>query len=225
MLFMANSVTSTLISWLPFAPIVLFVVFLIYRAFRVNRKRTEQLVQMALDMGFEYQPKALTLTHEDFGDLPLFQSGHSHTITHLMKTQLEEIPVQLFDYRYTLGTGKNASTCPHSVIAFELPDTELPYFQLQPENFFHRIISKMGDQDIDFDSHPKFSKQYVLKGKDEQAVRNYFTDEKLWFLEARKNLSIQGGGEWLVFYKSKLIEPEELKIFFEDAWGIMKELT
>ncbi|MEC9473853.1 MAG: hypothetical protein VX584_04130, partial [Actinomycetota bacterium] len=65
-------------------------------------------------------------------------------------------------------------------------DLQLPTFVIRPENLFHKIGSTFGYQDIDFDAHPTFSKRYLLRGPDEEAIRNTFTDEFLSSYERHK---------------------------------------
>jgi hypothetical protein len=46
----------------------------------------------------------------------------------------------------------------------------MPHFALRPEKAWHKIGSWFGHQDIDFDSHPRFSSTYLLRGGDESAI-------------------------------------------------------
>jgi hypothetical protein len=63
------------------------------------------------------------------------------------------------------------------VISFQSSLLSLPEFELRSENMFHKIGKAFGCQDINFESHPEFSKRYLLRGADEEAVRTFFTPE------------------------------------------------
>jgi len=50
---------------------------------------------------------------------------------------------------------------------------KLPFFELKPENTFHKIGQVFGYQDIDFEAFPNFSKGYLLRGLMNQKFVNY----------------------------------------------------
>ena len=93
--------------------------------------------------------------------------------------------------------------------------------------------------DIDFDSHPTFSKWYVLKCENEEAIRNYLTPTTLeyferQFLEHRRLTSLEASGDTLFFYyasagrsgeKKCLIEAEEIKELLARAYELFGILT
>lgn len=67
----------------------------------------------------------------------------------------------------------------------------------RPEHTFHKIISAFGYQDIDFGNRPTFSSKYLLRGPDEQGIRNLFIDALLGFYEMNEGTSTDGGGSQL----------------------------
>jgi len=151
----------------------------------------------------------------------LFSQGHSKKVSNVMNGRTSDIDVTIMGYRYTVGGGKNSHTWRQTVILFQSSLLRLPSFALRPEHLFHRIGSAFGYQDIDFDSHPAFSKQYLLQGTEEEAVRNTFTDELLAYLDERKGLSAEGDGDKLVFYRAgKRVAPQNIQSFLEEGFGI-----
>jgi len=89
----------------------------------------------------------------------------------------------------------------------------LPSFILRPENLFHKIGESFGYRDIDFDSHPVFSKQYLLRAADEQACRGLFTKGILDHYDQRAGLSTEGDGDSLLFYRaSKRVPLKECRL-------------
>ena len=98
---------------------------------------------------------------------------------------------------------------------------QLPAFALRPENLFHKIGAAFSYQDIDFDSHPTFSKQYLLQGAEDEAVRNTFSDDLLAYYEQRKDLSTEGDGDKLLFYRiSKRLSPMDIRSFMEQGFAL-----
>ena len=117
-----------------------------------------------------------------------------------------------------------------SVICFQSPQLNLPKFQLCPEYFFHKIGSKLGSQDIDFESHPtaaEFSKKYLLRGKDEQTIRALFTDTVLTFFAAHPDkVCVEGSDDQLIWYQpGKIIEPEDIPAFMKEGFEVFRVFT
>jgi hypothetical protein len=76
--------------------------------------------------------------------------------------------VSLLDYTYHLGKATVAQT----VAAFS-PGARLPDFELRPENIIDKMKVALAHQHADFDSHPEFSKRYVLQSPDKKPVESF----------------------------------------------------
>jgi hypothetical protein len=130
--------------------------------------------------------------------------------------------VTIFDHKYVTGGGKSSHTWNHSVVCFRFEGTELPSFSLRPENIWHKIGSWLGYQDIDFDSHPVFSSNYLLRGGDEDAIRMLFTDPVLEFYEQNPGLSTEGSGNILLFYRHSVrVGPQGIRPFMEEGLKVL----
>lgn len=87
------------------------------------------------------------------------------------------------------------------------------------DNFIPFLM--FGYQDIDFDTHPVFSKKYLLRGAEEDSIRERFTGDVLNHLEQTKGLSLEGYGELLVMYrKGKRIPASGLNDRMVEGFGI-----
>ena len=115
------------------------------------------------------------------------------------------------------------------MICFHSPQLSLPHFGVLPEEWHHKLRSKLGYQDIDFESHPtavEFSKKYLLRGKDEQKIRALFTDEVLAFFAGQDKLCVEGFSSHLCFYRAfKLIEPEDIPAFMKEGFEVFRLFT
>ncbi len=149
-------------------------------------------------------------------DFQLFSVGGNKAITNLLThtSQLMEDRVNIFDYQYTVRTGKTTVTYKQTVFFINSKRLAMPEMLLKPEHFFNRIGNWLGlQQDIDFEEHKDFSNNYLLQGEDEPQVRRtmnqeaiirFFTIEKEWCLESI--------GFFMIFYQPKrLIPPHEIK--------------
>ena len=167
-----------------------------------ERERTEQLRATAPMLGWQFVDTATFDWIPNLDKFPLFNSGHSKVIRNMLYGELEGLKAALFDYQYTVGHGKHRQTFNQSVVYFEPRDLNLPSFSLRPEHAFHKLAAVFGYQDIDFGQRPTFSSKYLLRGPDEQAIRNTFTDAILNFYETNQGTSTDAGGNQLFIFRA-----------------------
>ena len=129
------------------------------------------------------------------------------SVANAMYGETDGVKAAMFDYRYTVGGGKNSQTFNQTVVYFEPSNLNLPFFSLRPEHLLHKLIEAFGYQDIDFGNHPTFSSKYLLRGPDELALRNLFSDALLSFYEANLGLSADGGGNQLFIFQQNYRQP------------------
>ena len=188
----------------------------------VAKKRTERFQQVAEELGLPFFPKGDESLVDLLDHLHLFSQGRAKKIANMLHGETDDVELAIFDYRYTVGRGKNSRTYKQSVIYFRSAAFALPQFDLRPEGLLHKIGGAFGYQDIDFDTHPGFSGSYLLRGEDETAIRDLFTDDLLAFFESQKKISVEGGGDQLVFYRAgKRIKPDEVGEFTQEGFRIL----
>ena len=198
----------------------------IFLARHFDKKRTEALKAVADALGFAFSAKGNEGLLGSLREMRLFSQGHGRKIKNAMSGFANGVGVTIFDYRYTVGSGKNSHTYAQTVALFESDGLQAPAFALRPENLFHKIGSAFGYQDIDFRDHPSFSKKYLLRGTDEASIRRMFTDELLDHYERRDGLSAEGAGDRFVHYRSsKKVAPEKIRSFFEEAYSVFAMLS
>ncbi|TAE10211.1 MAG: SulP family inorganic anion transporter [Bacteroidetes bacterium] len=90
-----------------------------------------------------------------------------------------------------------------SILLIHHTKVQVPDIQLQKEGLVTRYMKN--NKDIDFDSHPQFSRFYFLQGKDEVAVREFFTDDLLSFLEHYTEFEIEIRHNVLLVHGAKRI--------------------
>jgi len=180
-----------------------------------EKKRREALERVAAQLGMRFSaqlPEEIRsrLLQAGFG---LFERGHGRRFYNSMSKRLiDGTEITVFDYQYTRGRGKSSSTYRQSVFYAYHEDLHLPRFRLHPENaFFHGIAKAFGMQDINFESHPKFSRSYLLRGQDEAQVRLRFHPGVLSFLEQYPNYCAEGAGAHLILWQNdRQVSPEEI---------------
>ena len=171
------------------------------------QERTRQLASVATLLGLQFTESAPMNWIPNLEKFELFNQGHFTRITNAMYGEMAGVKTAVFDYRYTVGGGKNQQTFNQTIVYFEPRNLSLPFFSLRPEHLFHKLISAFGYQDIDFGNRPTFSSKYLLRGADEPAVRNLFDDALLGFYEMNQGLSADGGGNQLFFFQQNYRQP------------------
>ncbi|MCB0666823.1 MAG: hypothetical protein KDC80_13405, partial [Saprospiraceae bacterium] len=162
-------------------------------------------------------------------DFKLFSIGHSKKIKNLLWTidTEEDLKSYIFDYQYTVSAGNSHHIHRRTVFFFYSKQLGLPDFRMQPEKFMHRLAGWLGWEDIDFVDHEVFSKQYHLKGGDEELIRDTFTDDVLHYFKFQKNWCVEGLNYFLIVYRNeKRLPPGQIKEYYEVAreiYGILKD--
>jgi hypothetical protein len=124
----------------------------------------------------------------------------------------------VFDYRYTISTGKSARTFKQTVLFINSKHLSMPEMLMKPEYFFNKIGNWLGlQQDIDFEEHKVFSDNYLLQGEDEPRIRRTMDQEDvLRFFTIEKDWHLESVGFFMIFYQhDRLILPNEIKHLFE----------
>jgi hypothetical protein len=185
---------------------------------KAARQRLEGLRRAAGHMRLEFTERGPDTIVAELGQYHLFSQGRGRKIRNLCSGRPADIFTRIFDYQYTVGSGQHSSTYRQTVALFEAPDLRLPAFQARPEHFFHRVAEKFGKQDIDFEQDEEFSKEYVLRGDDEAAIRRLFNNPVRSHLTGMKKTSVEGRGNQLIVYRlGKRVEPQDLDEFLKSS--------
>jgi len=190
-----------------------------------EKKRSGTLQLAAQSLGLFFEQKGRINIEQHFGQFHLFSVGSGKKIKYRMYGTIDEVDVMVFRYEYTvLGAGDAPSTTyKQTVASFRSNKMNLPGFELRPERLFHKIGGIFGYQDIDFDTHPKFSRYYLLRSSNEPKIRSIFSSKVLSFFEKHKGLCVEAQGNTLLCYRrEKKVKPHKIKLFFEEGYNILR---
>ncbi|APZ47021.1 sulfate transporter [Polaribacter reichenbachii] len=100
---------------------------------------------------------------------------------------------------------------------------EIPNFTLDKENLFEHILHFVGYDDIDLDNHPDFSRRFYLSGKNENKIKDFFTDDLILFFESNQQYHISATEKGLlVFGSERLASVKEIKALAYFGIGLQK---
>jgi len=192
---------------------------------RRERERTEALRRVAETAGLAFEPSANIDAIRSLGDVQLFARGHSKRVTNLMTGRLGDQQMAVFDYQYTIGSGKGQRNTMQTVVLLPSAKGSLPDLQMAPENPLIKLIEAFGYQDIDIESAPEFSRRYILRGADEAAIRaalspgatSYFAEHEGWTVEVQS-------GTVAIYRADTRPKPEDMRTFIEDACAAARSL-
>lgn len=172
------------------------------------KDRTEQLSRLADQLKMDFKPVDDWKLSSLLEDFKLFRNGGAHKITNMLmkKDDMETLDFRIFDFAYTVSTGKSSVTIRQTVLYVHSTSLALPQFWMKPENIFHKLGIWLGLQrDINFEEFPEFSKQYFLKSKDEEYTRATMDDQVLHYFTVEKNWYLEGIGYMMLFYKQGVV--------------------
>ena len=228
--FWMNHATAWLVGVVAFAAVACFLTFrgndrAIIRTNLLAAKRTREMSDVAHQLGFQFVPQGHDEFQQSLEEFHLATLGTRQKLSNLMHGRIERTDVAVFDYEYVIPSGKHSRTVPQTVIWLQRRGTKRTEFALRPESFWNAIGTWFGHGDINFESHPTFSHDYLLRGDDENAVRELFTDDVLTFYEQHSGLSTEGAGNKLLVYRDEiLLTPEDIKSFLKEALQLLSLL-
>lgn len=125
--------------------------------------------------------------------------------------------INIFDIIYSEGEFIAKEVVRSTMITIELP-LDIPSFTLDKEGFLEKFYALAGVGDINIDGHDDFSRRFYLLGEDEAAIRLFFDNELIHFLESNPYYHIESkGNQLLIFNKERLATVKEIKNLLDYA--------
>jgi hypothetical protein len=152
-----------------------------------------------------------------------FRNGQ---VSNILRGQVEDTEVYLFDYSYVVSTGKSSRRITQTVFFANDKNWYLPDFRLKPETWWHKVLKMTGwKDDINFSDSPDFSEKFWLTSNFEQLIREKFTPALQVFLTERPPVHLEGSNYYLIAYKpGKTLAPDAARTFFEHCCALVKML-
>ena len=101
----------------------------------------------------------------------------------------------------------------------------IPCFTLDQEGFFEKVSALAGFKDIAIEKHADFSNRFYLRGDDDLAIQNFFTDNLVLFFESNPYYHVESNGaSVLVYSKERVAGVKEIKSLHDFGKRLQSEL-
>jgi hypothetical protein len=195
-------------------PFILAMLYLSDQQTKAAQKRIRALWSLAQELTWEFAADGNEKLHQGLSRFHLSTLGQTSILTNLMYGRCDGTDVAVFEYQWIRGKQQSTQT----VAWMQRRGERMTEFSLRPESVWNQLGGWTAHGDINFDSHPDFSRSYLLRGDDEDAIRELFTDNVLTFYERHPNLITEGSGNKLLFYRDGVVvNPENLRSFLDEA--------
>ncbi len=177
-------------------------------------KRQVSLEELAQSYNLEYHPEKNEDVHE-LTDFLYFQTKHINHSYNEFKD--DDNVLHLFDITYSEGEFIAQGTVRSTMITIDLP-TPIPSFTIDKEGFLEKFYAITGWNDINIDGHTDFSNRFFLLGENEYAIKSFFSNELIHFLESNPYYHIESkGDQLLIFNKERPATIKEIKALLDYA--------
>ncbi len=176
---------------------------------RLQRKRAAAMERVAGELGLEYRPIGSDGVVAQQGNFELFSKGRAKKVFNMLQGGGGERRLAIFDYLYTTGGGKSTHTWKTTVFSVRFDGSEMPAFMLRRKQLGDGIASWFRGKGIEFAGRPMFSKRYLLRGENEEAIRAVFTEPVVTYFEENPGLFVEALGNAMMIYRlGKKVQPE-----------------
>ena len=198
---------------------------------RQDNRRLAEINRLGKELDLAVLPKDALGLGRQLQQFELFSRERSSwlrngRVSYVLRGQIEDTEVYLFDYTYVVSTGKSAHRVSQTVFFANDKNWYLPDFHLKPETWWHKVLKTIGwKDDINFSESPDFSDKFWLTSNFEQLIREQFTPTLQHFLLERPPVHIEGRNYYLVAHKpGKVLQADEARNFFEQCCEMVKML-
>jgi hypothetical protein len=180
-------------------------------AYYAAERRRKELADLAQRIGFDFDPNSDEAegAYASYGGFAPFGRGGSRKSYNLLRGTRGQIAFELFDYRFTTGSGKNKQTHRYGIVAARAP-MHFHELQIRPEGFFDKLASFAGFDDINFESN-EFSARYHVSCADRQFAYAIIHPQMIEFLLACPPHHWQLNGGVILIHRRGRFSPSELR--------------
>ncbi|MFN3193474.1 MAG: hypothetical protein ACE361_23380 [Aureliella sp.] len=209
-----------------FGGFILIMITSIVVSIRNEKKRQAAVSQYASDLGLAYTESLPAADWDVFSKFQIANRGRGRKAGNALVADSGELRMVIFDYKFTTGSGKNSTTHKQTIVLANSETLVAPDFSISPESFLHRLGDLFGFKDIDFDEDPEFSNAFLLKGQDQESIRQFFDPNRRSAFSKFPQVTVETCGNSFVFFRPrKRAKPDEYQGLMGDAFSIYQALS
>ena len=187
--------------------------------------RQIELRKFSENNDFAYYPQRIRNLLK-FKDFPIQRGNKVLYEDNIMSKYIEYGKLEVSDICLQEGALQDKDETHISLLKISEVDGVIPDFALEPESLWSKLFEGVEGKDIDFASNQTFSEKYYLRGQDEIAIRNFFQEPLIQFLENREDMHIECHKNRLLFYKKRdLADPSEINYMIKYAEEFIKQIS
>lgn len=192
-------------------------------AWQVEKRRRARFAAWAAENGWTYEPGDDSGRPSRYARFKPFGLGHSRRAQHVLHRRLDDVDVEVFEYQYTVQTGKHSQTYVFTVAAGTMP-LDGHGLVVKTEHLGHKLVDALGGEDIDVE-HDEFSRRFWVQCQDRRFAYDILHPPMIDFLLARgARWTWQWGGHKLVLHAPGRIKPERAAAMASDLLTFRKTL-
>ncbi len=185
----------------------------------VLTKRQKSIQKISEEMHWKYD----AFSEQEMEELPSFGYFKTRKIDKVSNVLSNE-DCTIFDVHFTEGEMIAKQVIKATMLHIHTLKP-VPNFTLDREGIFEYLLEFAGYKDIDIKNHPDFSKRFYLAGKNEEKIREFFTEELILFFESNKQYHISATENGiLIFGNERLSSVKEIKALAYFGMGLQKTI-
>jgi len=186
----------------------------------VLTKRQKLIQQVSEEMHWKYN----AFPTEEITEVPHFGYFKTRQINKVYNILSNE-KCSLFDVQFSEGEMIAKQVIKATMLHISI-NRAIPEFTLDREGIFEKIYHFTGYKDIDIEHHLDFSTRFYLSGKDEEKIKEFFTDELVLFFESNKYYHIEATQTGLLIIgNERLASVKEMKALTDFGIRLEKIIT
>ena len=148
-------------------------------------RREHALYDIAKKHGFSFYTsvESNNLLLKILEDSALYSHGDDGQVAMSILQSTADVDIFIFDFHYARGFGQRRKNYKQTVLLFHSNRLLLPSFILLPRTVTKMLLSLVGNKYINIPDNSVFSKKYLLKGSQEEHIKNIFNSNLLRLLE------------------------------------------
>jgi hypothetical protein len=192
-----------------FALIVAIAIF----SYRANQKRQEAMKALAARLGLHYSPGKDRTLASRYEFIDRIRGGRDRYAFNILSGAYQGHEVNVFDYHYVTGSGKNTRHHYPSFLILRLP-ISTPELTIGPEGLFSKVAQAIGFDDIDFESH-EFSRKFCVRSRDKKFAYDICHGRMIEYLLANTDLTLEMERDILAISFMSRLDPEKIEFNLE----------